>query len=121
MRDQRKALAALQSAASSPAAAAPGTARVPVAPPPQEPGSAPAPAHRSGEEGTEVADDGENSAPATSGAADPAPAPATASALAMAPAAGLAPVAAVERARISSLSGVVALIWLVTLVLMVWK
>jgi hypothetical protein len=30
-------------------------------------------------------------------------------------------VAAVERARISSLSGVVALIWLVTLVLMVWK
>jgi hypothetical protein len=32
-----------------------------------------------------------------------------------------AKVAAVERARISSLSGMVALIWLVSLVLMVWK
>lgn len=136
LRDQRKALATLQSAASSPAAAAPGTAVVPVAPPAQEPGSAQVPADRSGEEGTELADDGEKAAPATSSTATSstatatsstatsstaAPAPARASAPAAAPAPGLAPVAAVERARISSLSGVVALIWLVTLVLMVWK
>lgn len=126
MRDQRKALAALHSAASSPAAPAPGTAVVPAAPPPQEPGSAQAPPDRSGEEGTEVADDGEKAAPAKSstaepGAPAPAPAPTPASAPAPAPAPGLEIAAAVERARISSLSGVVALIWLVTLVLMVWK
>jgi Ca2+/Na+ antiporter len=129
LRDQRKALAALQSAASSPAAAAPGTAVVPAAPPAQEPGSARAPADRSGEEGAKVAGDGEKAAtpepstadPSTAEPSAPAPAPAPASAPAPAPAPGLAPVAAVERARISSLSGVVTLIWLVTLVLMVWK
>lgn len=119
LRDQRKALAALGSAASSPAAAAPGTAVVPAAPP-QEPGSAQGPAGRSGQEGTEVADDGEKAAPAKSIPAEPS-APAAASAPAPAPAPGPALVAAVERARISSLSGVVALIWLVTLALMVWK
>jgi Ca2+/Na+ antiporter len=129
LRDQRKALAALQSAAASPAAAAPGAAVVPAAPPAQEPGSAQAPADRSGEEGTKVADDGEKAATPESSTAEPSaaepstaePAPAPASAPATAPARGLAPVAAVERARISSLSGVVSLIWLVTLVLMVWK
>lgn len=125
MRDQRKALAALRTAASSPTAPAPGTAMVPAAPP-QEPGSAPAPADRSGEEG-EGAGDVEKAAPASSSTAETstaetsAPAPAPVSAPAPAPAPGLAPVAAVERARISSLSGVVALIWLVTLILMVWK
>lgn len=136
LRDQRKALAALQSAATMPAATmpavtAPGTAVVTAvvsAAPPQEPVSAPAPADRSGEEGTEAADDGEKAVPAksstsarsiTAEAGVPGPAPGSAPAPAAAP--GLVPVASVERARISSLSGVVALIWLVTLVLMVWK
>ncbi len=136
LRDQRKALAALQSAATMPAATmpavtAPGTAVVTAvvsAAPPQEPVSAPAPADRSGEEGTEAADDGEKAVPAksstsarsiTAEAGVPGPAPGSAPAPAAAP--GLVPVAAVERARTSSLSGVVALIWLVTLVLMVWK
>jgi hypothetical protein len=120
MRDQRKALAALQSAASSPAAPAPGAAVVTAGQARQEPGSAQAPTGRSGEEDEdEAADEGEKQAageplapviPAPGGVPNTSPAHASA-----------APIAAVERARISSLSGVVGLIWLVTLVLMVWK
>jgi Ca2+/Na+ antiporter len=113
MRDQRKALAALESAASSQAVTAPGTAVVTADQAELEPVSAQAPGQRSAEEEKEVADDGEKAPAAESPASTPAPAPATSPAT--------APVAVVERARISSLSGVVALIWLVTLILMVWK
>jgi uncharacterized membrane protein len=124
LRDQRKALAALESAASASATMPVSTAVAstavastgPAGQAAQEAGSAPAPADRSGEEGG-AAGDGEQAAaePGTPApaAATPAPAPGPAPALPL--------VAAVERARISSLSGVVALIWLVSLVLMVWK
>lgn len=118
MRDQRKALAALKSAASSAAIAAPGTAVIAAGQPRQEPGSAQAPTDRSAQEDEDdAADEGEQQAagepPAPAAPATPTPGGALNT--------SAAPVAAVERARISSLSGVVGLIWLVTLVLMVWK
>jgi Ca2+/Na+ antiporter len=122
LRDQRRAMTALKSAAASATGIEPGTgtpvgsgtsastAVAPASHPLLEDGNGQPPAERSAEEEEENgAADGEKQA-AVEHPAPASPAPASA-----------APVAAVERARISSLSGVIALIWLVTLVLMVWK
>jgi hypothetical protein len=122
MRDQRRALTALKSSVSAGTAASStatsSTAVVPASHPPVEDGNGQPPTERSVEdEGKDSADDGEKQAAGEHPAPASAPAPAPVS-----PAqANATLVAAVERARISSLSGVVALIWLVTLVLMVWK
>ena len=124
MRDQRahgltrrhwKSSVSAGTAASSTAATS-STAVVPASHPPVEDGNGQPPTERSvGEEGKDTADDGEKQAAVEHPASAPAPAP-------VSPAqANATLVAAVEQARISSLSGVVALIWLVTLVLMVWK
>jgi uncharacterized membrane protein len=130
MRDQRRALRALESTVSAGTAASgtgisPGTdtssstavsstAVVPASHPPLEDGNGQPPTERSAEEEKkETADGGEKQAAGEHPTPSPAPgSPAQANA---------ALVAAVERARISSLSGVVALIWLVSVVLMVWK
>jgi hypothetical protein len=125
LRDQRKALATLQFAASAQAVSSGGTTPLagtavaladeaqPELGTPQSPAQRSAGAESAGAEKEEDAGvDGEQAAAGES----PAPTPATPGA-----APGVAIAAAVERARISSLSGVVALIWLVSLVLMVWK
>jgi hypothetical protein len=99
MRDQHKAIVAVEgslaAAAESPAVPA-AAATAPAAE------SAPADGARS--PGTEP----------TAADVEPAPAPATATATRVT-------VATVERGRIASLAGVVSLIWLVILVLMVWR
>jgi hypothetical protein len=105
MRDQARAIAALETAAP----AAPG-------------GPAPAPAAA----GPGAASTGPAAAAAggTPTAADVEPPPAAAAAGTAATAAaqpGAAHVATVERGRIASMAGVVSLIWLVILVLMVWN
>ncbi|MCW2910422.1 MAG: hypothetical protein JWL68_5211 [Actinomycetia bacterium] len=98
MRDQHKAIVAVEgslAAAESPAVAAPAaTARAAEF----------APADSAMSPGTEP----------TAADVEPAPTPATATATRVS-------VATVERGRIASLAGVVSLIWLVILVLMVWK
>jgi hypothetical protein len=98
MRDQHKAIVAVEgslAAAESPAVAAPAaTARAAEF----------APADSVMSPGTEP----------TAADVEPAPTPATATATRVS-------VATVERGRIASLAGVVSLIWLVILVLMVWR
>jgi hypothetical protein len=114
--DQRRAVTALESAS------APGTAIVPAGPARLEGDGTGEPAHRSGEDEEAAGDGGQ--ADGEQPAATPAPSPAVpapAEAASVAASAESIRVAAVARARISSLSGVVALIWLVSLVLMVWK
>ncbi len=104
MRDQHKAIAAVEaSLAAAPAAAAPAAGA---------PATVGGGADAAGTAGAEPTAADVEPAPAE---AEPAPA-ATATATA-AP----AHVATVERGRIASLAGVVSLIWLVILVLMVWN
>jgi Ca2+/Na+ antiporter len=111
LRDQRTAITELESAAPS------GTALAPAGGADLKAGDAEGALARSGEkpegEGTEKDKQGDGG----EAVAKPEPAPATPEPAREDP----AKVAAVERARISSLSGMVALIWLVSLVLMVWK
>jgi hypothetical protein len=96
MRDQHRAIVALESEAAAPAVPAPAGG----------PAVSGAPA---GPQGAAADADAEP----TAADVEPAPAPAAA-----APAAH---VATVERGRIASMAGVVSLIWLVILVLMVWN
>jgi len=102
MRDQRRAIAALETAASGGAAAGPGT------PAPGGPGH-PAP----GAAGQAPSAQAAGTAPAAGTAGEPQPAGAGATADLHA--------ASVERGRIASMSGVVSLIWLAILVLMIWN
>jgi hypothetical protein len=98
MRDQHKAIVAVEgslAAAESPAVAAPAAAAR---------AAEFAPADSAMPPGTEP----------TAADVEPAPTPATATATRVS-------VATVERGRIASLAGVVSLIWLVILVLMVWR
>jgi hypothetical protein len=118
LRDQRRAVTALDAAAGRPAPASAGGA---VADAVEEDVRADAAA-------ADEADATRAAAPATGTAAAPAAQPATASA--PQPAAIAAPtaatprtdyrIAAVERGRIAMLGGVTSLIWLVILVLMIW-
>jgi hypothetical protein len=108
MRDQRRAIAAVEASAmeaGAAAASAPGVAGRAASEPAVAAGSTPA-----GAEPT---------------AADVEPAPQgagpTAAQVTAAPPSQAAHVASVERGRIASLAGVVSLIWLVILVLMVWN
>ncbi len=96
MRDQTRAIAALEAAPGQAAEAAPAA-------PPAEPAAAPA----------------AGSVEPT--AADVEPAPAEPAPAATATRTSGAHVASMERGRIASLSGVVSLIWLVILVLMIWN
>ncbi len=109
MRDQRRAIAALDGAAlDSTAVAGPaGTAVIPAAEPAAGPESPAGPA--------------EAAAPAAPAAAPAATAAPAAAAPAPAAAAAARHLANVERGRIASMAGVVSLIWLVILVLMVWQ
>ncbi len=95
MRDQRKAIVAVERSLAA-AGEAPAVTPVPAA----------GPAAADGPEPT---------------AADVEPAPAEGHATATATAPAPVSVATVERGRIASLAGVLSLIWLVILVLMVWK
>ena len=101
MRDQHKAIVAVEGSL----AAAPEAAPV-AAPAAGTPAAEPAPADDAVPPGAEP----------TAADVEPAPAAATATATA-----ARVHVATVERGRIASLAGVVSLIWLVILVLMVWK
>jgi len=105
MRDQRRAIGALETseAQASPASPAPGSALVPAAA--TEPGGT--------TEGTAAA-----TAPGPDAAAEPATDAQPAAA--PSPAAAAAHVASVERGRITTTGAVVSVIWLVILVLMVW-
>lgn len=103
MRDQHKAIVAVEGSL----AAAPEAAPV-AAPAAGTPAAEPASADATVPPGAEPT------------AADVEPAPAAATTTASATAARVH-VATVERGRIASLAGVVSLIWLVILVLMVWK
>ncbi len=105
MRDQGRAIAALEASAAPGAATGPATATA----------SAPAPA-AAGSAGPPAA--GTEAAPT---AADVEPPPAGTAAGTAAAQAAAAHVATVERGRIASMAGVVSLIWLVILVLMVWN
>ena len=101
MRDQHKAIVAVEGSL----AAAPEAAPV-AAPAAGTPAAEPAPADATVPPGAEP----------TAADVEPAPAAATTTATA-----ARVHVATVERGRIASLAGVVSLIWLVILVLMVWK
>jgi hypothetical protein len=102
MRDQHKAIAAVESSlAAAPEAAAAAAVAAPAAS---------APAAESASAGAAVPPGTEP----TAADVEPAPEAATATAAPL-------HVATVERGRIASLAGVVSLIWLVILVLMVWK
>lgn len=105
MRDQHKAIDAMKSEAEQAATAAAGTAVAVAA-------SAAVPsADASGHGDPEVTEPGDTTAEPAAPTAD-----------AAAPEASRAAhVASVERGRIASMGGVVSLIWLVTLVLMVWN
>jgi hypothetical protein len=105
MRDQHKAIAAVEGSL----AAAPGTNPGPAA--------AMAPAGGSAAGGSAA---GGHPEP-TAADVEPAPAEAQTAGNATTAAAARAHVATVERGRIASLAGVVSLIWLVILVLMVWR
>jgi hypothetical protein len=107
MRDQHKAITAVEGSL----AAAPGTNPGPAA--------AMAPAGGSAAAGSAAAGHPEP----TAADVEPAPAeePVSGSAATGTAAAARAHVATVERGRIASLAGVVSLIWLVILVLMVWR
>jgi Ca2+/Na+ antiporter len=119
LRDQRKAITALT--ALEPAAS-PGTVLAPAGGAPVTGGNEGGAQARSAEEPAEkpAGEAAQTDQPGDGG--QPAAAPQPAAPAAPQPARqDPAKVAAVERARISSLSGVVALIWLASLVLMVWK
>jgi hypothetical protein len=109
IRDQRKAIRALEDAATASVALAPVT--VAVAAPAAEPSASAAPADQAD---SAPADSG-TGATAAEGALEP-ETPAAASPVASAD----VHLATVERGRIAMMGGLVALIWLVILVLMVW-
>ena len=111
MRDQHKAIAAVEASLAA-APAAPAVA----APPAGAPASVGGGAGAAGAEPT-AADVEPAPAEAEPAAAQAEPAPAVTATTTAAP----AHVASVERGRIASLAGVVSLIWLVILVLMVWN
>lgn len=124
VRDQRKAIAAL--AELEPAASA-GAALSPASGDQVTVGDAEGALARSGEKSAEKQEEGAAEKDEQGDGGQPAATPQATTPQAATPAtprpllADPAKVAAVERARISSLSGIVALIWLVSLVLMVWK
>jgi len=97
MRDQHRAIAALEAAAPAGTAPEAGEAAVP---------GAPAPAAAAGADPT---------------AADVEPPPGSAQQATTVAASAAAHVATVERGRIASMAGVVSIIWLVILVLMIWN
>jgi hypothetical protein len=109
IRDQRKAIKALEDAATASVALAPAMAAVAV--PAAEPFTDPAPADQAD---SAPADSG-TGATAAEGVAEP-ETPAAASPVASAD----VHLATVERGRIAMMGGLVGLIWLVILVLMVW-
>jgi hypothetical protein len=114
IRDQRKAIRALEEAGAAGAAAAPVGPVVPAEVSP-EPAS-PAVADQADQAGQAAA----TAAGATTATAEAGPT-AAAAAGPTAPAAVAAHVASVERGRIAAMGGVVNLIWLAVLALMVWQ
>ncbi len=112
MRDQHRAIAALEAAAAAPAVTRPASEAVGAG---TDPAAAAAAQPGAPQPGAAQPRAAQPAAPEPT-AADVEPAPAAAQ-----PAAAAGHVATVERGRIASMAGVVSLIWLVILVLMVWN